>query len=46
MIFGAVFVGTLVLFSIAYAFTSEQLFNSWFDSGNNAIRINIVASGS
>lgn len=46
LVFVTVFVGVLAVITIAYALTTEQVFNSWFDGDNDAIRINVVASES
>ena len=43
-IFAVSFGITLLAFAVAYALTTDQIWAALFDSGNNAIRVNIVAS--
>jgi len=46
LLFGLAFIATLVIGGIASAITIDQLWQQVFDSVNNAIRVNEVASGS
>lgn len=44
LIFGGVFIATLALAALVYAFTEEQLLNEWYDPTNHALKLTIVGS--
>lgn len=40
---GISFLVTLAVCALAYAVTTSEIWQSWYDSSNTAIRVNVVA---